>query len=226
MSSSALDAHGFVYRFTPPVPGAAGEGLTILALHGTGGNEDDLLPLARMLAPGAAVLSPRGPVLEHGMPRFFRRLAEGVFDLEDLARRTEALGDWLDAAAAHHAADGVDRARVVAVGFSNGANIAASLLLRRPGALAAALLLRAMVPFEPEAPRAPHVPGAVRPRVTVAAGRMDPIVPAGQPERLAELLGAAGCDVTLEWIPAGHQLTQRDVELGRQLLAAGDRRAG
>ena len=134
-SGTSAERFGLTYRFESPVPGAAGEGLTILALHGTGGDEHDLVPLARMVAPGAAVLSPRGAVLEHGMPRFFRRLAEGVFDLEDLARRTEALGDWLDAAAAHHAGDGVRRERVVAVGFSNGANVAASLLLRRPGAL-------------------------------------------------------------------------------------------
>jgi predicted esterase len=206
-------AFGFAYRFEPPVAGAPGEDLTILALHGTGGDEHDLVPLARALAPGAAVLSPRGQVLEGGAPRFFRRLREGVFDLEDLAARTEALGDFVDGAAASH---GIDRGRIVAVGFSNGANVAASLLLRRPGALAGALLLRAMVPFEPETP---PVAGAVRPVVTIAAGLMDPLVPRAQAERLAELLRSVGAETTLEFVPAGHQLTQRDLAVGQALLA-------
>lgn len=211
--AATAQAFGFAYRFEPSVPGEAGADLTILALHGTGGDEHDLLPLARALAPGAAVLSPRGQVLENGAPRFFRRLREGVFDLEDLAVRTEALGDFVDAAAAHH---GLDRGRVVAVGFSNGANVAASLLLRRPGSLAGALLLRAMVPFEPATP---PVPAATRPQVVIAAGLMDPLVPRPQAERLAELLREAGADATLEWVPAGHQLTQRDLAIGQALVA-------
>ncbi len=213
MTGSVAQAFGFAYRFEPPVAGAPGEDLTILALHGTGGDEHDLVPLARALAPGAAVLSPRGQVLEGGAPRFFRRLREGVFDLEDLAARTEALGDFVDGAAASH---GIDRGRIVAVGFSNGANVAASLLLRRPGALAGALLLRAMVPFEPETP---PVAGAVRPVVTIAAGLMDPLVPRAQAERLAELLRSVGAETTLEFVPAGHQLTQRDLAVGQALLA-------
>jgi predicted esterase len=214
-TAPSAEAFGFVHRFEPARPGEAGSDLTILALHGTGGDEHDLIPLARALAPGAAVLSPRGQVSEHGAPRFFRRLAEGVFDLEDLRARTAALGDFVDGAAARY---GIDRARVVAVGFSNGANIAGSLLLRRPGALAGALLLRAMVPFEPEAPIV--VPaGAARPIVTVAAGTMDPLVPRPQVERLGELLRDAGADVTVEWVPAGHQLTQRDLAIGQALIA-------
>ena len=219
MSTPATEAFGFVHRFEPAVPDENGSGLTILALHGTGGNEDDMLPLARMLAPGAAVLSPRGQVSEHGAPRFFRRLAEGVFDLADLAVRTEALAAFVDGASGHY---GLDRGRVVAVGFSNGANVAASLLLRRPGAFAGALLLRAMVPFEPDAP----VPAsAVRPLVTIASGTMDPLVPRANAERLGALLRAAGCDATVEWLPAGHQLTQRDVALGRELVGRLERPA-
>jgi predicted esterase len=213
VSAPAAEAFGFTYRFEPAVAGAQGEDLTILALHGTGGDEHDLVPLARALAPGAAVLSPRGQVLEGGAPRFFRRLREGVFDLADLAARTEALGDFVDGAADRH---GIDRGRIVAVGFSNGANVAASLLLRRPGSLAGALLLRAMVPFEPETPPAP---GAVRPVVTIAAGLMDPLVPREQAERLATLLRSAGAEATLELVPAGHQLTQRDLAIGQALLA-------
>ncbi|MGZ8377093.1 MAG: alpha/beta hydrolase [Gemmatirosa sp.] len=213
MTASVAEGFGFTYRFEPPVAGAPGEDLTILALHGTGGDEHDLVPLARALAPGAAILSPRGQVLEQGAPRFFRRLREGVFDLEDLARRTASLGEFVDGTAGRH---GVDRGRIVAVGFSNGANVAASLLLRRPGALAGALLLRAMVPFEPETP---PLPGASRPVVTIAAGLMDPLVPRAQAERLAALLQAAGADATLEWVPAGHQLTQRDLTIGQALIA-------
>lgn len=214
----AATAHGFTHLFLPADPASALARVTVLALHGTGGDERDLVPLVGQVAPGAAVLSVRGPVLERGMPRFFRRLAEGVFDLEDLARRTEQLGDFVDAAARDY---GVDRARVVAVGFSNGANVAASLLLRRPGALAGAALLRAMVPFEPDAPGAPATPAALgaRPPVTIAAGRMDPLVPPGQPERLTELLAAAGCDARVEWVAAGHQLTPRDLEIAHDVVA-------
>ncbi len=217
-------AHGFAHLFAPADPASPLAGVTVLALHGTGGDERDLVPLARQVAPGAAVLSPRGPVTERGMPRFFRRLAEGVFDLDDLARRTEQLGDFVDAAARDY---GVDRARVVAVGFSNGANVAASLLLRRPGALAGAALLRAMVPFEPGAP-APGLALGTRPVAAVAAvaaGRADPLVPPGQPERLAELLAAAGCDARVEWVAAGHQLAPRDLEIARDVVADAAARA-
>jgi predicted esterase len=208
------DAHGLQHVFVPGEAGAPLAGLTVLALHGTGGDERDLLPFVRLLAPGAAVLSPRGPVLENGMPRFFRRLAEGVFDLEDLAARTAQLDAFVQAATAAY---GVDATRLVAVGFSNGANVAASLLLRRPDALAGALLLRAMVPFEPEAPAARPT---VAPRVAIVSGRSDPIVPVAQPTRLAELLRAAGAEVRLEWAEGGHQLTPRDVEVGRELMDA------
>jgi phospholipase/carboxylesterase len=191
----------FSHRF---LPGQQGESLTLLLLHGTGGNEDDLVPLGRILAPGASLLSPRGRVLENGMPRFFRRLAEGVFDLQDLAARTDELAEWLEAAAAEY---GLDRSRIVAAGFSNGANIAASLLLRRPGLLVGGVLFRAMVPFEPlELPDLAGVP------VLLGAGRADPIVPAQNTERLAELLRRAGARVTLDWRPGGHTLSQPEVE--------------
>lgn len=232
LTPRAATAHGFAHLFVPAEPASALAGVTVLALHGTGGDERDLVPLVQQVAPGAAVLSPRGPVLERGMPRFFRRLAEGVFDLEDLARRTAQLGDFVDAAAREY---GVDRSRVVAVGFSNGANIAASLLLRRPGALAGAALLRAMVPFEPGdvlpspgewSGTASGPPSGPRPPVTIGAGRMDPIVPPGHPERLATLLAAAGCDAQVEWVQAGHQLTPQDVELTRETIARAAGRAG
>ena len=172
----------YVLRFEPaPVPGTGG---TLLLLHGTGGNENDLLPVGRAIAPGAALLSPRGRVLEHGMPRFFRRLAEGVFDHEDLVARTHELADFVAECAKHY---GFDAKRVVAVGFSNGANIAASMMLLRPETLAGAILLRAMVPFEPKTP--PDLRGR---RALVAAGKADPIVKPENSERLAAILREAG----------------------------------
>ena len=158
------DAPDFIHRFLPAGPGG---GTTLLLLHGTGGDEGDLLPLGRALLPGAALLSPRGRVLERGMPRFFRRLAEGVFDQEDLARRTDELAAFLEGAATRY---GFDPGRVVAVGFSNGANIAASLLLRHPGRLRGAVLLSPMVPFEPEP--APDLGGTP---VFIGAGKAGPV---------------------------------------------------
>jgi predicted esterase len=191
----------FIHRFEPAP--AAGSGGTLLLLHGTGGNENDLLPVGRAIAPGAALLSPRGRVLENGMPRFFRRLAEGVFDHEDLVARTHELADFVAEAAKRH---GFDARRVVAVGFSNGANIAGALLLLRPEVLAGAILLRPMVPFEPKQP--PDLRGR---RVLVAAGKADPIVKPEQSEQLAELLRAAGAEVTLHWSPGGHTLDRADL---------------
>lgn len=186
----------FIHQFTP---GRAKDGVTILALHGTGGDEHDLLPLARMIDPEAAVLSPRGRVLENGMPRFFRRLAEGVFDQEDLRRRTEELATFVGEAAAHF---GFAPARVMALGYSNGANIAASVLLARPEVLAGGMLLRPMVPFEPE--RRPALAGK---RILISAGRLDEMIPPALTERLAALLEQSGADVTTWWHPTGHNLT-------------------
>jgi predicted esterase len=198
---------GFAYRY---VPAEGDDPRTLLLLHGTGGNEDDLVPLGRMLRPGAAILSPRGKVLEHGMPRFFRRLAEGVFDEEDLKERTHELAGFVERAMAEY---GRDPAHVFAAGFSNGANIAASLLLLHPGLLAGAVLLRAMVPFEPESP-----PNLARTPVYLAAGRTDPIIPPENTERLARLLQDAGADVTLDWQPGGHGIGREEVEAARRWL--------
>lgn len=196
----------FLHRW---VPGTTAD--TLLLLHGTGGNEEDLLPLGQALLPGASLLSPRGRVLEGRMPRFFRRLAEGVFDLESLQTETDALGRFLSAAAVER---GFDPARLTAVGFSNGANIAASLLLRRPGLLRRAILFRAMVPFEPD--NATAVPGV---RAWLGAGRRDPIVPPENTERLGRLLQGVGVDVTLHWENVGHQLTGAEVEAAARWLA-------
>jgi predicted esterase len=191
----------YVHRFVPSPSGAGAR--TLLLLHGTGGDENDLLPLGPMLDPEAALLSLRGNVLEHGMPRFFRRLSEGVFDLEDLARRTDELAEFLEAAATRY---GIDRAKLVAVGYSNGANIAASVLLRKGRVMKGAVLFRAMVPFEPGS--LPDLTGA---RALISSGQADPIVPQEHPERLAALLRQGGADVTLEWTRAGHELGREEI---------------
>src|SRR5437870_3269349 len=195
----------FIHEF---VPGSSNR--TLLLLHGTGGNERDLIPLGRELDPNAALLSPRGKVLENGMPRFFRRLAEGVFDLEDLQKRTHELADFVKAAAKHYK---IDINKIVAVGYSNGANIAASMLLLRPEVLSAAILFRAMVRLIPETPA-----DLCSVRVWIGAGSNDPIVPASETKELAELLRGAGADVTIRFFQAGHDLTQQDVEAAQEWL--------
>jgi phospholipase/carboxylesterase/glyoxalase family protein len=197
---------GFVHRY---VPARRADAPTLLLLHGTGGDETDLLPLGEVLAPGAGLLSPRGQVREHGMPRFFRRLTEGVFDLDDLRFRTHELASFVAAAAY-----GFDPRRVIAVGYSNGANIAASLLLTHPGVLSGAVLFHAQVPLEPqEAPTLSGVP------VFLTGGRADPLVRPAETERLAVLLREAGADVTLRWQPNGHTLSPQELDEARRWLA-------
>lgn len=184
-----------------------------LLLHGTGGNQNDLLPLGAELLRGASVLTLRGNVLEGPMPRFFRRLAEGIFDQEDLALRTSQLAAFITAAAAKYE---FDLSKLTAVGFSNGANIAASVLLRHPGLLRRAVLFRAMVP----SPGAPAKIGGGT-RVYIGAGERDQMITPPDVEQLAALLRDSGADVTLEWRNAGHGLTAEDVDSARRWLALG-----
>ncbi len=191
------------------VPGKSGR--TLLLLHGTGGNENDLIPLGRALDPEAALLSPRGQVLENGMPRFFRRLAEGVFDEEDLIRRTHELARFIEAAAAEY---NFDIAKLFAVGYSNGANIAGGLLLLRPETLGGAALLRAMVPLVPET-----LPNLHRKPVLIAAGNHDPIVSTEEVRELAALLQRAGAEVTTHLENTGHGLTEKTVQTTKAWLA-------
>ncbi|MGG4393550.1 alpha/beta hydrolase [Paenibacillus thiaminolyticus] len=177
---------------------------TLVLLHGTGGSERDLVPLARMISPGSAVLSLRGNVLENGMPRFFRRLAEGIFDEEDLLFRTGEVNTFLDQAAEQY---GFDRRNLVAVGYSNGANIAASLLFHIQEAWAGAILHHPMVPRR----------GVVLPELSglpvfIGAGRNDPICSPQETEELEGLLRGAGADVTVHWERYGHQLTSTEAE--------------
>jgi phospholipase/carboxylesterase/glyoxalase family protein len=202
MNSNALGT--YVHRYVPP---KAEDSRTLLLLHGTGGDENDLIPLGEMLAPDAGFLSPRGTVLERGAARFFRR-----FDLPDLHARTKELVAFVEAAAAHY---GFDPKQVIAVGFSNGANIAASTLLSSPGTLSSAVLFRPMVPFIPDNPVS-----LIGTRVFIGAGEGDPIVPAAHSERLAELLQICGADVTLTWQPGGHTLTRADVAAAYDWLEA------
>ncbi len=197
---------GFHHVFKPATaPGAP----TLLLLHGTGGDEHDMLPLAN-LAPGAALLSPRGQVLEQGAPRFFRRLAEGVFDVEDLKVRAGELAAFVKAAAAHYR---FDASRVVAMGYSNGANIASAVMLLHPGVLKGGVLFRAMVPLEPE-----PLPSKIGARVVISNGRVDPLVSEQETERLARLLQRAGADVEVHWQPAGHQLMPSDFAVAKTWL--------
>ncbi len=199
---------GFAHRF---LPGEDDSGATLLLLHGTGGNEEDLIPLGQELSPGAAILSPRGKVLEFGAPRFFRRLAEGVFDLEDLVFRTHELAEFVAAASEEY---GFDNRKLVAAGYSNGANIAGSLILLHPGLLRAAVLFRAMVPFEPEV--MPDLSGMP---VFMASGRRDQMIPPDNSQRLADILGGAGADVDLRWRDTGHGLTYEEVAQAKEWLA-------
>lgn len=189
---------GFVHRYEPGKSGA-----TLLLLHGTGADENDLVPLGRALAPGAALLSPRGQVLENGMPRFFRRLSMGVFDVDDLKKRTADLAAFVSAAADRY---GIDLARTVLVGYSNGANIGGSLLLSSPGLVRAAALLHAMVPFRPD-----DTPDLTGTRVLVTGGMRDQMIPAGQTNELAEMLEGCGAVVELSLAPGGHELTNLEL---------------
>ncbi len=201
--------HGFIHRYLPASDPHSK--VTVLALHGTGGDESDLLSLAHMLAPGAAILSPRGKVLENGMPRFFRRLSEGVFDLEDVQRRASELAEFIEAAAREYH---FDPASLVAAGYSNGANIAAAVLLLHPGLISRAILFRPMVPIQP-----PREPDLAQVAVFIAAGRSDPIVAPAETERLAAMLRECGAQVSLHWTDAGHGLAAEEMDAARQWLA-------
>lgn len=200
----------FIHKFIPSSTGQ--HETTLLLLHGTGGNEEDLIPLGQFLAPDAAMLSVRGKILENGMPRFFRRLSEGVFDEEDLIFRTHELARFIEEATRVYA---LNTEKIVAVGYSNGANIAASMFLLEPAILSAAVLFRAMVPFQPE--QLPNLQGK---SVLIQSGRRDPIVPATNSEQLAEIFKQAGANATLNWQNAGHGLLNSELEMAEQWVRA------
>jgi predicted esterase len=186
------------------------DALTLLLLHGTGGNEDDLIQVGQMISPSASLLSPRGKVLENGMPRFFKRLAEGVFDMDDLKIRTRELAEFVKDAANIYS---FDLNKTIAVGFSNGANIAASLLLSYPEILKGAVLFRAMVPFIPNSPL-----GLSDKNVLLSAGMFDPIVSKSQTQSLFDILEKSGANITLKWQQSGHNLMQSDISDAKEWL--------
>lgn len=181
---------------------------TLLLLHGTGGNEHDLLSLARFIDPAANVLSVRGNVLENGMPRFFRRLAEGIFDEEDLIARTAELNDFITKAATEYE---FNRNKVIAIGYSNGANIAGSLLFHYENALQGAILHHPMVPR-----RNIELPNLTGKNVLITAGKQDPMCPPEEAEDLHILLENAGADVETFWMDGGHQLVQGEIRKAKR----------
>ena len=210
---------GFIHHFIPPKSYERAKQratqrktfTTFLLLHGTGGNEQDLIPLAYELDKNAAILSPRGKVLENGIsPRFFRRLEEGVFDLEDLKFRTNELADFvIDASKAYD----FDLKHIIAVGYSNGANIAASMLLLCPEILSSAILFRAMVPLVPQT-----LPDLTKKQIFMSSGLYDPIVSRQEADRLFDLFKKAGANISLSWQESGHELTMEEIRKAKEWL--------
>lgn len=197
---------GFIHRFV------AGQNQTtapLLLLHGSGGDEHDLIPLAERIAPGRTLLSPRGKVNEHGITRFFRRSADGDWDIDDFKQRTTELAGFVSRACAAYRIE-----KPMALGYSNGANIAWSLLLRDPGLLKGAILLRAMLPHDPR-----PLPDLRGMPILLIAATHDELIPVERAGLLAALLGEAGADVTYEVLPAAHGVTGEDIALASEWLA-------
>ncbi|MBC8065724.1 MAG: alpha/beta hydrolase [Chlorobia bacterium] len=197
-----MEVSEFIHRF---VPASSSDHRTLLLLHGTGGDENDLVPLGQTILPGAAILSPRGRVLEGGMPRFFRRFAEGVFDLDNLREEAGLLASFVESSAKEF---DFEPGQVIGVGFSNGANMAHSLMGLFPGLLSGAVLIRAMTTM-PEF----EYRGLEGERVFLSSGRFDPILPNADAESLARQLSTGGADVTHHWVDAGHNLTRGEIEV-------------
>jgi phospholipase/carboxylesterase len=188
----------------------ANKKLTLVLLHGTGGNEEDLILLGKKIEPNASILSPRGKVLENGMPRFFRRLSEGVFDLEDLRIRSHELADFIQKCSVHYK---FDLERTIAIGFSNGANIAVSIFFLSPELFQGAILFRAMVPFIPNS-----LPNLLNKRILISAGLKDPIVSKTETENLYKLFQKTNANTTLKWQPSSHNLIQEDILVAKQWM--------
>ena len=199
--TSTLNTFGYKHKYLPSNSGD--DSLTLLLLHGTGGNEDDLISFGQRLAPTANILSPRGNVLENGMPRFFRRISDGVLDFKDLKIRTAELVEFLEKASMAYK---FDRRKVIAFGYSNGANMAESLLWNYPRLLAGAILIRPMMAIKSQA-----VPDLSNVPVFISGGRYDMINPPGDIERVAEILGAAGASIKLAIQDAGHEMTREEL---------------
>ena len=200
---------GFIHRFLPGEDRASSE--ILLVLHGTGGDENNLIGIGQAIAPGAAILSPRGNVLENGAPRFFKRLAEGVFDPKEVRSRGEELASFIRAAISKYS---LNPERIFAMGYSNGANIASTVMLIDPELLRGAILFRPMLVLETDGRSDLSGKG-----VFISAGQMDPIVPVKSIVRLVELFEASHADVTLKWQQAGHNLLPSEVREAADWLA-------
>jgi predicted esterase len=200
---------GFIHRFSPAEDSASGE--TLIVLHGTGGDENDLVGVGQTIAPGAAILSPRGKVSERGAQRFFSRLAEGVFDPKEVRSRAEELARFIRAAISKY---GLDATRIFALGYSNGANIASTVMFTEPALFQGAILFRPMLVLEPE--ERSDLSGS---SVFISAGLMDPIVPVKSVERLVKLFQTSRADVTLKWQRAGHNFVPSEVREAADWLA-------
>jgi predicted esterase len=203
------DDIGFVHRFVPAADKASTE--TLIVLHGTGGDENDLIGIGQAIAPGAAILSPRGNVLENGAPRFFKRLAEGVFDPKEVRSRAEELAGFIRGAISQYA---LNPERIFAMGYSNGANIASTVMLIDPELLQGTILFRPMLVLETDGRSDLSGRG-----VFISAGQMDPIVPVKSVVRLVELFEACHAEVTLKWQEAGHNLLPGEVSEAAKWLA-------
>jgi phospholipase/carboxylesterase len=201
-----MSINDYIHRY---VPATSDNTPTLLLLHGTGGNEYDLIPLGRELSPGSALLSPRGKVLEAGMPRFFRRFAEGVFDVEDLKFRTAELADFVTLASKEYNFPKT----ILGVGYSNGANIAVSMLLLRPHILSGAILFRAMVSLVPE-----KLPDLSDKYILLSEGRYDPIASGEQAKELEKLLRKCGANVTMNWAESDHSLSQGEIPMAKRYI--------
>jgi phospholipase/carboxylesterase len=209
LQMAAGKINNFHYQFAP----GREQKRTLILLHGTGGNENDLLPLGRALNEEASLLSPRGKVLENGANRFFRRLAEGVFDEADVIARARELAEFISTAAAKHA---LEQSEMVLVGYSNGANIASAMMLLELGRFHSAILFRPMVPLSQTPPASLE-----NSRVLLSGGRFDPIATPGQVQALANLLRDRGAIVDVQMQKSGHELTSADVTVARDWLASG-----
>ena len=203
--------HIFINSFHDKEYDEGNKKLTLVLLHGTGGNEEDLIFLGKKIEPNASILSPRGKVLENNMPRFFRRLSEGVFDIEDLHIRSHELADFIQKCSFHYK---FNLEKTIAIGFSNGANIAISMLFLRPEVLQGAILFRAMVPFIPES-----LPNLLNKKILLSAGVQDPIVSRNETENLYSLFQKTNAITTLKWQPSSHNLIQKDILVAKSWIS-------
>ncbi len=211
-----LETPDFRHVYVPAEPSAV-HAETIVALHGTGGNEHDLIPVVRQISPSAAIISPRGKVLENGMPRFFKRLAEGVFDEKDVRHNAHDLSDFLTVASRRH---GQPEKGLIALGYSNGANMAAAIMLLRTEVFSGAILFRPMMPLKME-----RLPDLTCQSILITTGRFDRVIPSAETQRLIRTLKKAGASVEVVDTDAGHELTAADIEAARAWLANGHGRA-